>query len=456
MKSIGTHLLMAAISCMVPTVLLADGSPVPTVRLATFRCDVTPPLGGRFAGGWMQPLTKLEAPLWAKGIVLEDEHGRYVLCALDWCALSGLAHTVFCRELAEAAGTEISRVAVQSVHQHTAPYVDGDAQALLDQAERPPTYADLKSLEALAERLGTAVKEALGKMQPVDRIGTGESRAERIAATRRVLGPDGKVRVRWSSCTDPELRAAPEGDIDPMLKSITFARGDKPLVRLHYYATHPQTGGGDGWVGIDFVGDARERLERQEGVMQIYFTGCAGDVTAGKYNDGSPQARQELAERLLAAMRASIAATKTAPITAVAWRTLPLALPARTDAGFTLEENRAVLANPKSPGPARVDAASRVAFHERSGRPIQLSVLEIGAVRVLHLPGEPMVEFQQFAQKAAPGCFVAVAGYGDGATGYLCTEESYAQGGYEPTATLVAPNGETVLKGAIRQLLSRN
>ena len=28
--------------------------------------------------------------------------------------------------------------------------------------------------------------------------------------------------------------------------------------------------------------------------MQIYFTGCAGDVTMGKYNDGSLEPRAEL------------------------------------------------------------------------------------------------------------------------------------------------------------------
>jgi len=424
------------------------------LRLATFRCDVTPPLEGRFQGGWMQPLTTLEAPLWAKGIVLEDARGRYVLCAIDWCGLSNSSHGLFCRKLAEAAGTEVSRVALQCVHQHTAPYVDGDAQVLLDKHPSPPHYADLNSLDEVSGRLAEAVKRAIGSLQPVDGIGTGEVRVERIAATRRVPGPDGKVRVRWSSCTEPDLRAAPEGNIDPMLKTITLARGSKPLVRLHYYATHPQSGGGDGRVGIDFVGDARERLERQEGVVQVYFTGCAGDVTAGKYNDGSPQARRELTARLLAAMEAASASTRLTPIGEIAWRTVPLRLPVRTDAGFTLAENRAIVADAKSAFGARIAAASRAAFLERIARPIELSVLEMGRVRIVHLPGEPMVEFQQYARRLLPGQFVAVAGYGDGGPGYLCTEESFAHGGYEPTATMAAPRGESVLKTAIEQLLA--
>ena len=81
-------------------------------------------------------------------------------------------------------------------------------------------------------------------------------------------------------------------------------------------------------------------------------------------------------------------------------------------------------------------------------------MLEIGRVRIVHLPGEPMVEFQRHAQRLLPEHFVAVAGYGDGGPGYLCTEESFAHGGYEPTATMAAPRGESVLKTAIGELLA--
>lgn len=96
---------------------------------------------------------------------------------------------------------------------------------------------------------------------------------------------------------------------------------------------------------------------------------------------------------------------------------------------------------------------SNLSFQQRSSQPILLSMLAIGDLRILHLPGEPMVEFQLFPQRYAPQQFVAVAGYGDCGTGYLCTKESYGQGGYEPSASLISPDGEAVLKSAIRQLL---
>ena len=423
------------------------------LKVATFRCDVTPPLDGSFRGGWTQPLTSLVDPVWAKGIVLDDGSARYVLCAVDWCELCNGTHLLWRRKVAEAAGTDVSRVAVQCVHQHTAPIADGDAQAILDKQASPPKCSGRKSLETLAGRLGAAVRESLARLEPFDRVGTGEAKVDRVAANRRVVLDDGKIHVRWSSCTDPELRRAPEGLIDPMLKTVTLARGDKPLVRLHYYATHPQTGLGDGPVSVDFVGFAREKLEKQDGAFQVYLTGCSGNVTAGKYNDGSQQARSELTQRLLAAMQASVAATKYAPVERIGWRALPVPLPVRTDREFTRAENAKIAADAKGDPKGRVMAACRVAYHDRCAIPVEFSLLELGPVRVLHLPGEPFVEFQLLAQRLAPKCFVAVAGYGDGGPGYLCTERSYSEGGYEPTGSMLAPHAEAIIGKAIAQLL---
>ena len=49
------------------------------LRVATFRCDVTPWPGEPLV--WAAKLVKVEDPLLAKGIVLEDGTNRYVLCA---------------------------------------------------------------------------------------------------------------------------------------------------------------------------------------------------------------------------------------------------------------------------------------------------------------------------------------------------------------------------------------
>ena len=72
----------------------------------------------------------------------------------------------------------------------------------------------------------------------------------------------------------------------------------------------------------------------------------------------------------------------------------------------------------------------------------------------VHLPGEPMIEFQHFAGKLLPEEFVAVAGYGLGDPGYVCTAKSYEEGGYEPTASICPPEAEQIVKSAMEKLLT--
>jgi hypothetical protein len=424
-----------------------------SVRVAAFSSDATPPLGMPIYPSY-RPLETIEHPLLAKGIVLDDGNHRYVLAAIDWCILSNSTRQEYCRKAAEAAGTEISRVTIQVVHQHSAPAVDADAQKILATIENAPPYLDLKFVVAAGDRLATAVRAAAGRLQNVDRIGTAQARVDRVASSRRILTPDGKLHGRNSAGgRNPALAALPEGLIDPMLKTITFARGNKPLVRLHYYATHPQSFYGDPRVSMDFVGLARQKLEQEEGVPQVYFTGCGGDVAAGKYNDGTPRARAELTSQLLSGMKAAAAATRFEPVGRVQWRTVALVLPPKTTTGFTLPELRAKMADPKEKPLLRILAARRLAFHQRIGQPLELSSLSLGRVHLVHLPGEPMVAFQLYAQQLLPDEFVAVAGYGDGCTNYICTGQAFQEGGYEPSASTVGPQSEKLLKEAIRRLL---
>ncbi len=424
------------------------------LRVAAFSCDVTPPVGGQPLI-WVTPVATVEEPLLAKGIVLDDGRIRCVVCAVDWCGLCNSSHLLFRKKLAAAVQTDVSRVAVQCVHQHTAPYVDGDAQKLLDRTPSPPHYVDSAFLDAVTDRLADAAKQALQRFQPVDAVGTGQATVERVASSRRIITPDGKFHGRMSAAKDPALRALPEGFIDPLLRTMTLAQGAKPVVRLHYYATHPQSFYGDPRASSDMPGFAREKLQKKEGVFQIYFTGCAGDVAMGKYNDGTPKARSELTARLLAAMEASAVATRLGPAGELGWRSLPVVLPLAANADSLLDKRRKELADPKSSAIPRIRAATQVTYAERIGQPLEISVLQLGSAHVLHLPGECMVEFQRFAQEVKPpGSFLAVAAYGDLGTGYICTAKAFAEGGYEPSASHAGPQSEAVLKSAIRRILA--
>ncbi len=424
------------------------------LHLATFRADVTPPLGHPLCGGWIMPVRGTDDPLRAVGVVLLGSGAPIILCGVDWVGLRNDAHLAWRRALAEAGHTTLERVAVHCVHPHNAPFADVEAQKLIAATPGAPPSLDLKFFERAVRATATAVKASLARTVAWTHLGTGQARVEQVASNRRVLGPDGKVKfTRTSATTSPEARGAPEGLIDPWLKTISFWNGDRPLAALHYYATHPMSYYGDGRVSSDFCGLARDARAAEDGrVFQAYFTGCAGNITAGKYNDGAKANRVVLRDRMLTAMRAAWKATAKHPVKSYSLRVEKLTLAPRKEKAFSAEESRRALLDGKATKAKRNNAAFQLAWLKRIARPIDLTCLDLGKARVLGLPGEPFVEYQLAAQRLGKGSFVCVAGYGDGGPGYVPTDRAFLEGGYEPTVALAAPC-EKPLLAALAKLL---
>ncbi len=395
----------------------------------------------------------------ARGIVLLGAADPIVLCAVDWIGIANGGHDAFQQALAHAAGTHPERVAVHTLHQHDAPDCDFSAETILKQAGLNPRQYNGAFQRQVMTNIARAVHESLSHAQPVTHLGLGEAPVRQVASNRRILGPDGKVRAtRWTATTDPALRAEPEGLIDPMVSLVSFWNGERPVAVLSYYATHPQSYYRTGIANPDFPGVAR--FLRQMAVpaaLHIHFDGAGGNIGAGKYNDGSPENRLRLAERLADGMQRAWDKTTKTPITArdVTWTVEPVAFPPAPHLTTKALEDRL-----KSAGPDFTDqsVASRLAWLRRcqAGRRIEITCLGLGGARILHLPGEPFVEYQLAAKAARPDHFVAVAGYGDYAPWYIGTAIAYDQGGYEtsPEASNVAPEVEQRLLAAIRKILN--
>jgi hypothetical protein len=432
---------------------LAPGSSA--LRAAVFSCDVTPPVGSPLEECHPPVATSVESPLLAKGVILSDGRTCYALCAFDYCELRTSAHDLFRRKIAEVLQVNELQVEVHCVHQHDAPLYDTHAELLMELAPSPPHTTDLAFIAIASERVASAASDALKKLQPLTHVACGKAQVEKFASNRRVPLPDGKIGIRLSHCNDPVLIAAPEGLIDPWMRTITLLNRQRLIARLHYYASHPQSYYGQGHMNPDTPGIARERLDKEEGIPQIYFTGCGGNVAAGKYNDGSHANRIVLANRLYDGMKGAIRANGKPQPATLFWKTADVRFPPRQEANFSAEHFRAVLADPQQTYPVRMSAVIALAWYERlKVRPtVDITCYRLGPATILHLPGEAFVEYQLFAQSVRPNDFVAVAAYGELGTGYICTDKAFAEGGYEPTQSFVGPPSEALLKASIRQVL---
>lgn len=428
------------------------------LRVGVFDADVSPPIGSPLA---YNNCDSVAMSLRASGIVIVGADEPIVMCAVDWIGISNLAHTQWRSALANAVDTSIDRVAVHTVHQHDAPFCDFSADAILAERGLSGLLFDVKFAQRAISDVAAAAKQAMQNATPISHLGIGQAPVEKVASNRRILGVDGKVRAtRYTACNDPNLRAEPEGVIDTQLKSISLWNQDEPIVVMTYYATHPQSYYLRGVANPDFPGMARHlRQVTLNGLQHVHFNGAGGNIGAGKYNDGSPENRQVLAVRMAEGMAAAYANTKRVPIAArdIRWQSTDIAIPPAPHLDETqllsVIDDKSIAAN------QRGIAATHLAWLRRCANQgkVAISCLHLGPASILHLPGEPVVEYQLFAQQLDTEQFVAVAGYGDYGTGYICLSEHYEQGGYEasPGASRVAPQTEDVLKAAIREVLAR-
>lgn len=428
----------------------------PAFRIAPFRFEVTPPLGHPLCGGMVKPVLAHDDSLEALGYVLLGAGDPIVVCAVDWTGLLNEAHLAWRTALAEAAGTTPERVAVHCVHQHNAPFVCLTAHRETARFPELPPMLDEGFFHTCLDRARSAVTAALGRARPVTHVAHGSAPVAQVASNRRVWrDANGQViLMRGSGCKDPQLRALPEGVIDPNLQTIAFYDGATKVVACHYYATHPMSYYGDGRVTSDFCGLARKQRQREEpGCLHLYFTGCSGNLAAGKYNDGEPATRRLLTQRMYDGMVAAEAALRPAPLQTVSWRTQDILPPNNPD--HTLAGVQAQVANPECLLLERQRLAFRLGWLRRQERqvPVMLSALRLNHCSVLHLPGEPFIEYQLRAQQLSPAGPVAVAAYGDGGPWYVPTREEYACGGYEVSVAYCSEQVDAMLTAAMRALL---
>ena len=427
-------------------------------QIACFTADVTIPLNHRCMGVLPTKSRQVVDPLYAHGFVLLGPDLPIVLCAVDWCEIRNGAYDQWRDALAKAAETKRERVLVCSLHQHDAPVTDEVAEKLLSDVGLGGELYDTVFHDQTIDKVVHALRESLKEPQTVSHIGLGQAIVKDIASNRRVIDSAGTVRYNRGSrsASDPFHRQAPEGEIDPYLKTISFWNSDRPVLAIHCYATHPMSSYGRGLVSSDFVGLARARRQRDDPhVRQIYLSGCSGDVTAGKYNDGSVKHREQLIDRLYSAMVEAWDSTDRLPITTVSFRNAKLELPFHPGNHLTEAALRTSLNDNGKSNEERILAAMGLASRLRSAhdQPIDFPCIDFGKAQMVLFPGETFVAYQLLAQKMRPDSFVMSIGYGECWPGYIPSDSNFDEH-FEDKWLWVGPGSEQRIRRALETALS--
>ena len=429
-------------------------------KLGHFKIDATIPLGHRCMGILPAKSKSISDGLELHGFVLLGQEPPIVVVAIDWCEIRNQSYDAWRSRLAKVAGTQPERVLVSSLHQHDAPVIDSGAQDLLDQVGLQNELYDRSFHEEALTRAEQALSAAIEDAQPVTHVGYAQSVVSDVASNRRIVDGSGNVSFSRGSSSgrDSIFKQAPEGLIDPMMRTISFWSQNQCLVEYHAYATHPMSYYGRGEVTSDFVGLARKRLARLDrSIHPIYASGCSGDVTAGKFNDGSPEAREDLTRKIYEAMLANRKGVQKEPVPETwGFRNLPLELTYSHAEPLQKEAMERVLQDGSMTVEKRILAAMGLASWHRvqvRKQPIDMPCVDLGIARMVLFPGESFVGYQHIAQSISGSVPVLPVGYGECWTGYVPTDAAFKDG-FDESWLWVAPGAQERIERVLQDLLS--
>ena len=415
------------------------------LKIVTFQVDVTPPIGDPLA---YVPNEKVDSPIYVSGVILDDGKTRAVWVTNDYIYICGESYVMWTEMIAKQAGTTTENVFLHSVHQHDS--IRWAPEYNPKEGEDGPLVVSLEYCEKSLSDVSDAIAKAVaGPWHSVGRLLTSETRVGGLAANRRLVDENGQfAHTRFSGKNPQALQAWPVGKIDPLLRTVCFENTEgERVVAMHFYATHPMAAYMRNMVSSDVPGRALRHVQENDDsvALNIYFTGCGGDITFGKYNlTGDAQAIDQLGMRLGEGILRNLQLLEEQPIGPLVVKRVAFEVPFNQ----TLQS-----------------ASMYTGEHSQERRYLQETIdlwrqstvarMSIGpTVHFLSFTlSEVFVDYQLYAQSLIPEHFLATAAFGNGVYWYIPTRAAFEEnGGYETSdrACLVTPDIDEVLRKAIR------
>ena len=380
------------------------------------RVLVTPAKPIRMSGydARKDPFKGVHDDLYAGAVVFDNGQMRTCLITTDLIDFSHEYVDETKSKISQATGIPADHIFLTAVHNHDGP-VTGSY-------ENDLTADEKAYLSDLQTGLVQAVNEAIGKLQPV-KIGVGKG-VSKMNINRRALQADGTI---W-------LGRNPDGICDHEVGVIKIDDLSSHTIGLLInWPCHATTGGQDNYqVSGDWPGATERDLGKSfGGAVVMVSAGASGDINP-IFGPGNDFGDMENIGKILSDEVIRVAAeTKTFPVTDLAVINQVI-----TAKGKKTSENH----NPD------------VSLAPGKDVTIRVGAMKIGNIVLDGISGELMNEIGLDIKKDSPFTNTFVLSHCNGTSGYLCTDEAYKEGGYEPMVSQTMPGTAGLIREGFRKI----
>ena len=386
------------------------------------KVNITPPVPIPMSGyGSRQDVYQgVHDSIYVFAVVFDDGTTQAALVTADLIGFSNEFSAETRRRVSEKTGIPAANILLAATHNH-----GGPRNNAYGSSEDPnvQSYVDL-----VGEGINEAVAKAFANKVPA-RIGVGKGLCK-MNINRRAIFADGNV---W-------LGRNPDGPCD---REVSVVRVDdmrgRPLAILTNWATHGTTSGPTNYqITGDWPGAASRFVEERVG------DGLIAPVTAGASGDINPIYGPNDRFRDIEAI-GNILAKEVLNV----WESIETYGGASVStAGFTIEAQGRKPTDDRGPNQALEPAE---AVH------INLSVLKVGGIVFAGISGEVMTEIGMAIKQTSPYSNTIIVTHCNGNAGYLITDKTYLEGGYEAQVSRTMPGtADAIVENLVKLIRSKN
>lgn len=359
--------------------------------------DITPPLEvGLLTSavkGEYASFTSIRLPLKARILVLQSGEEKVAIISMDLLSLNDTSvggWDNFKRELAGPIDPE--NIILTYTHTHCAPESGAVSTLYLTEEFR-------KWLKDLQINVREAINKACSVLKPCT-VELSCQVLEGYSLQRRVKKDNVIVMSDSLQPIPPDLMD--RQPIDRRVYTISFLNDKNTIATIVHSACHPVHEMCMRHVSSDFPGEMCRRLEEKGSFgVPMFLNGAAGDVNPPTVSLGPDYSKQhgyalaELVERSRSNMYMG-------------------------DSNFAFASCQQQFAVRKHSGVSNsADAMARI------------SVIKLGKIALVFLPGEPFTETAFQIEKESPFEHTIIIGFSESNIGYIPTAEAFRDGGYE-------------------------
>lgn len=403
-------LVLLVLSFPSATARAAASAPL-TLRAGIARADITP--DPRMLN-WTMPVPKpygeVHDRLFVRALVLADAQARVVILGWDLLDARDYAVARLRGAISQATGIPADHIVVQASHNHSGPKSEmaPDEKGLKREmrASQPvqdgPVYREWA--DALVGTCVEAVRKAEASLQPVT-LAIGRAYVGEWLFNRRPIRTDQTVQSTLLP-KDPYVLGGGMrfGPVDPTMTVLSLRAADgRNVCTLFHVPMHAvAVYGGYKGLSADWPGRVADRLREKVGGEPMFLQGCAGDIVPARRGFEAVEAMSALiADRAAAAEKVA----------------------ARIEPG-PIQVSRAVIGLPAT--------AAAAEDMQRPNIDAEVSVITLGPLALVTLPGEPLQEMSTAILQRSPFPHTLVLGYANGrGVGYVGLPGGKVKGGYE-------------------------